>query len=96
MTDSYSEEIGNYEALVIVQLAGFTEGEVLLYERLQMAPMLLERYAKDGGERARRQMIAMCRTDPELLRDVLGYFVSMASSPGVIAVPNGLGWTNCE
>ena len=44
-----------------------------------MAPMLLERYAKDGGERARRQMLAMCRTDPELLGDVLGYFVSMAS-----------------
>jgi len=79
LTDSNAEEIGDYEALVIVQLAGFTEGEVLLYERLQMAPMLLERYAKDGGDRARRQMIAMCRTDPELLGDVLGYFVSMAS-----------------
>lgn len=52
---------------------------MLLYERLQMAPMLLERYAKDGGERARRQMLAMCRTDPELIADVLGYFVSMAT-----------------
>jgi hypothetical protein len=73
------EDIGDYEALVIVQLAGFAEGEVLMYERLQMAPMLLERYAKDGGDRARRQMLAMCRSDPELLADVLGYFVGMAS-----------------
>jgi len=78
LTDSFAKDIGDYEALVIVQLAAFVEGEILLYERLQMTPMLLERYASDGGERARRQMLAMCNTDPELLADVLGYFVQMA------------------
>jgi hypothetical protein len=65
--------------LVIVQLAGFEEGELLLYERLQMTPMLLERYAADGSEKSRRQMLAMCQTDPEILADVLGHFVSIAS-----------------
>ena len=64
---------------MIVQLAGFSEGELLLYERLQMTPMLLERYAQDGGDRARRHMLAMCRTDPEVLADVLGHFVAIAS-----------------
>ena len=62
-----------------MQLAGFEEGELLLYERLQMTPMLLERYAKDGSEKARRQMLAMCQSDPEVLADVLGNFVAMAS-----------------
>mmetsp|Transcript_9317 Transcript_9317/g.13380 ORF Transcript_9317/g.13380 Transcript_9317/m.13380 type:complete len:597 (-) Transcript_9317:482-2272(-) len=79
LTDPNVDEIGDYEALVIVQSAGFTEGEVLLYEKLQMTPLLLEQYAKDGGDRARRQMLAMCRSDPELLADVLGYFVVMAA-----------------
>lgn len=79
MTDSHSRDIGDYDALVIVQLAGFEEGELLLYERLQMTPMLLERYAKDGSEKARRQMLAMCQTDPEILADVLGNFVAIAS-----------------
>jgi len=60
-------------------MAEFTKGEVLLFERLQMSSMLLERYAKEGGERERRQMLAMCRSEPELLADVLGYFVAMAS-----------------
>jgi len=64
---------------VIVQLAGFDEGELLLYERLQMGPMLLSRYAKDGSEKARRQMLAMCQSDPEVLADVLGQFVSMVA-----------------
>lgn len=64
---------------MIVQLAGFSEGELLLYERLQMTPMLLARYAQDGGDRARRHMLAMCRTDPEILADVLGHFVAIAS-----------------
>jgi len=36
--------MGDYQALVIVQAAGFTEGEVILYERLNMVPMLLEEY----------------------------------------------------
>lgn len=79
LTDSHSHDIGDYDALVIVQLAGFEEGELLLYERLQMTPVLLERYAKDGSEKARRQMLAMCQTDPEILADVLGHFVEIAS-----------------
>lgn len=79
MTDTYAEELGAYEALVIVQMAGFSKGEVLLFERLQMSSMLLERYAKEGGERERRQMLAMCCSDPELLADVLSYFVAMAT-----------------
>ena len=62
-----------------MQLAGFEEGELLLYERLQMGPMLLSRYAKDGSEKARRQMLAMCQSDPEILADVLGHFVAMVS-----------------
>jgi hypothetical protein len=78
LTDSHCRDIGDYDALVIVQQAGFEEGELLLYERLQMAPMLLERYAKEGSEKSRRQMIAMCKADPEILADVLGHLVSMA------------------
>lgn len=64
---------------MIVQQAAFDEGELLLYERLQMTPMLLERYAKDGSEKSRRQMLAMCKTDPEVLADVLGHLVAIAS-----------------
>ena len=79
LTDAHCREIGDYDALVLVQLAGFSEGELLLYERLQMVPMLLSRYAQDGGDRARRQMLAMCRNDPEILADVLGHFVEIAS-----------------
>jgi len=79
LSDPHAQNIGDYEALVIVQLAGFTDGEILLYERLQMSSMLLERYAQDGGERARRQMLATCAQDGELLADVLGYFVLLAS-----------------
>jgi hypothetical protein len=60
-------------------MAGFSKGEVLLFERLQMSSMLLERYAKEGGERERRQMLAMCCSDPELSADVLSYFVAMGS-----------------
>ena len=79
LTDTHCRDIGDYDALVLVQLAGFAEGELLLYERLQMVPMLLARYAQDGGDRARRQMLAMCRNDPEVLADVLGHFVEIAS-----------------
>lgn len=79
MTDSHCRDIGDYDALVIVQQAGFEEGELLLYERLQMAPMLLERYAREGSEKSRRQMIAMCKADPEMLADVLGHLVSIAT-----------------
>lgn len=79
LTDSHCREIGDYDALVIVQLAGFEEGELLLYERLQMGPMLLSRYAKDGSEKARRQMLGLCQSDPEILADVLGHFVAMVS-----------------
>ncbi len=75
---SENDDMGDYEALVIVQAAGFTEGEILLYERLNMVPMLLEEYAKSGTDRARRQMLAMCENDPEILADVLSHFVTMA------------------
>ena len=44
-----------------------------------MTPMLLERYARDGSEKSRRQMLAMSQTDPEILADVLGHFVAIAS-----------------
>ena len=50
-----------------------------MYERLQMTPMLLERYAADGSEKSRRQMLAMSQSDPEILADVLSHFVGMAS-----------------
>ena len=63
---------------MIVQLAGFEEGELLLYERLQMAPLLLERYSKDGSEKSRRQMLAMGQSDPEILAQVLGRLVNIA------------------
>lgn len=79
LTDSHHRDIGDYDALVIVHLAAFEEGELLLYERLQMGPMLLARYAKDGTAKARRQMLAMCQSDPEILADVLGYFVNMVT-----------------
>jgi len=79
LTDSHCREIGDYDALVIVQLAGFEEGELLLYERLHMGPMLLSRYAKDGSEKARRKMLGMCQIDPEVSADVLGYFVNMVT-----------------
>ena len=79
LTDSHCREIGDYDALVIVQLANFPEGELILYERLQMTPMLLERYAREGSEKSRRQMLALCQTDPEVLADVLGHFVALAS-----------------
>lgn len=89
MTDSHCKDIGDYDALVIVQHAGFEEGELLLYERLQMTPMLLERYAKDGSEKSRRQMLALCKTDPEVLADVLGHLVSIASEKAMNANAEG-------
>lgn len=95
MTDSHCRGIGDYDALVIVQLAGFEEGELLLYERLQMTPMLLERYAKDGSEKSRRQMLAICQTDPEVLADVLGHFVELASeklNTNAVCFPRSLLW----
>jgi hypothetical protein len=65
--------------LVIVELAGFEDGALLLYERQQLTPFLLERYSKDGSDKARRQMLAMCNSDPDVLADVLAYFVEMYS-----------------
>lgn len=81
LTDAFIDEIGVYEALVIVQLVGFTQGEIILYEKLQdvYAPLLIDHYAADGSERARRQMLAMCQGDPDLLADVLGHFVSLVA-----------------
>jgi len=79
LSENHVDDMGDYEALVIVQAAGFTEGEILLYERLNMVPMLLEEYAKSGTARARRQMLAMCEHgDPDLFAEVLAHFVSMA------------------
>jgi hypothetical protein len=70
--------MGDYEALVIVQAAGFYEGILFLYERLNMVPMLLEQYARSGTDRARRRMLAMCEhRDPEIFADVLSHFVRM-------------------
>lgn len=77
--NNHVKDMGDYEALVIVQGAGFSEGEILLYERLNMIPMLLEKYARSGTDRARRQMLALCELhDPEILAEVLSHFVSMA------------------
>lgn len=44
-----------------------------------MGPMLLSRYARDGTEKARRQMLAMCQSDPDVLPEVLGHFVNMVA-----------------
>ena len=84
-------DIGNDEALLICELANFQDGLILLYERLPtLSPQLiLEHYAQDGSYRARRNMLAMCRSDPELLPEVLGYFVNMSSS--VLLKPNANG-----
>lgn len=55
-----------------------------------MGPMLLSRYAKDGTEKARRQMLAMCQSDPEILADVLGHLVNMFSeSPDQVSHTQG-------
>lgn len=75
---SHVDDMGDYEALVIVQEAGFTEGKIILYERLNMVDTLMEEYAKSGTDRSRRQMLAMGETDPEILADVLSHFVKMA------------------
>ena len=79
LSENHVDDMGDYEALVIVQAAAFTQGEILLYERLNMAPMLLEEYARSGTDRARRQMLAMCDLhDPDLFAEVLAHFVNMA------------------
>jgi hypothetical protein len=77
--------------LVIVELAGFEDGALLLYERQQLTPFLLERYSKDGSDKARRQMLAMCNSDPDVLADVLAYFVEMYSKL-VREIPTGTLW----
>jgi len=71
-------DIGDYEALVIVEEQNFDEGIIMMYEKLQMTHLLLEKYAEDGSYKARRKMLAMCRSDPELLSDVLGFFIKKA------------------
>lgn len=79
LSDNQADDMGDYEALVIVQAAGFLDGEILLYERLNMTHMLLEHYARSGNERARRNMLSMCEHDPDLFAEVLSHFVSMAA-----------------
>ena len=79
LTDGYITDIGIYEALVLCRLSGFSQGEVVLYEKLHNAPILIDRYASEGTERARRQMLAMSQGDPDLVADVLGHFVSLSS-----------------
>lgn len=78
LSESQADDMGDYEALVIVQAAGFRDGEILLYEKLNMTHMLLEEYARSGNERARRNMLSMCEHDPELIAEVLAHFVGMA------------------
>jgi hypothetical protein len=78
LSESHADDMGDYEALVIVQAAGFLEGEILLYERLNMNHMLLQQYAVAGDERARRNMLSMCEHDPDLFAEVLAHFVRMA------------------
>lgn len=78
LSENHADDMGDYEALVIVQAVGFYDGETLLYERLNMVPMLLDQYARSGSERSRRQMLAMCEHDPELFSEVLAHFVRMA------------------
>ena len=70
-------DMGDYEALVIVHAAEFSDGEIFLYEKLNMVPMLIEQYGASGTERARRQMLALCERDPELCPEVLAHFVKM-------------------
>lgn len=86
LSDSSADDMGDEEALVIVRAAGFSEGEVILYERLGMSEMLLEEYARDGGEGARRKMLALGRKDPELLVEVISRLVGMAAEgrPGQV------------
>ena len=86
LSDSSADDMGDEEALVIVRAAGFAEGEVVLYERLGMSEMLLEEYARDGGEAARRKMLALGRKDPELLVEVMSRLIEMAAEgrPGQV------------
>lgn len=79
LTDPNSGEESDYDALIIVESAEFVEGEVLLLEKLQMTSLLIDRYARDGCYKARRQMLALCKSDPELIADVLGHLVKMAA-----------------
>lgn len=79
-------DIGEYEALVIVEEQNFDEGIIMMYEKLQMTQLLLEKYAEDGSYKARRKMLAMCRSDPELLADVLGFFIQKATKEMPIGV----------
>ena len=65
LSENQGDNMEDYEALVIIQAAGFAEGE-------------LEQYARSGSERARRHMLAMCEHDPELFAEVLAHFVAMA------------------
>lgn len=88
LSESGTDEMGDYEALVIVQAAGFLDGEILLYERLNMTHMLLEQYARSGNERARRNMLSMSEHDPELFAEVLAHFVNMAGER-----LNKVGWS---
>lgn len=74
-----SERLGDYESLVIVQQYHFVEGEILLYEKLQMISLLVEKYAMQRTYKARRKMLALCRSDPDILGEVLGYFVGMVN-----------------
>lgn len=78
-------------ALVLVQMHGFREGQLCLYERLKMFPMVVQHYmevadsaAADGNARkaadARRTILSKCReyevNDPNLWVQVLSFFVN--------------------
>lgn len=78
LTDPKNGDIGDSEALVLVDLAGFTDGQTILHERLNMVQFLMERYTKNDDEKSRRQMLALSRSDPEILAMVLSRFVHTA------------------
>lgn len=72
-------DIGEYEALGIVEEQNFDDGIIMMYKKLQMTELLLEKYAEDGSYKARRKMLAICKSDPELLANVLGFFIKKAT-----------------
>mmetsp|Transcript_31712 Transcript_31712/g.69632 ORF Transcript_31712/g.69632 Transcript_31712/m.69632 type:complete len:1416 (+) Transcript_31712:195-4442(+) len=90
LTDPHLEGDGGIdptEALVLCQHEEFGDGITYLYEKLGLSDMLLDRLAADGGESARRSMLAMCGTDPDVTAEVIGKLVDLACVSGE-QVPN--------
>ena len=81
LTDPHSEGHGGIDptdAFLLVQDVNFEEGITYMCEKLGLSDMLLERLAADGGDSARRSMLAMC-TDAEMTAEVLGKLVGMST-----------------